>query len=433
MDNLLTQFSSTDSEHRSVLLWYSLLCAAMVLAGCSGYLPSGIAGSLPFTMALGGFLSALGERIGVVREYLGGGPILIIFGSSLMVASGLIPENVSASVAHFIRDEGFLTFFISALITGSLLGMDRKLLLRSAIWYLPVIISGVIVALLLAGLMGIVLGTGFVEAIFYVALPVMGGGMGAGAVPLAEIFANILGTNAADVLSKMMPAVVLGNLVAIVAAGLLEKLGKIRPGLSGHGKLLKSQKSQKGLKAVGENIESIPDLAKIGTGLFIATGFYVLGYLLTAVIPLHPYALMVLMVGLVKGLGIMPGHFEESCALWGDFMVLIMTPALLACIGIGFTNLQQVLDVMTFSYFILVLATVTGAIIGTAVMGRLLGFYPIEASITAGLCMANMGGTGDVAVLSASRRMNLMPFAQVSSRIGGAFILLLATGLLGLF
>ena len=76
--------------------------------------------------------------------------------------------------------------------------------------------------------------------------------------------------------------------------------------------------------------------------------------------------------------------------------------------------------------------TLIGAVLGAGIVGRLLGFYPIESAITAGLCMANMGGTGDVAVLSASKRMELMPFAQISSRIGGAFMLILATALLGI-
>ena len=60
-------------------------------------------------------------------------------------------------------------------------------------------------------------------------------------------------------------------------------------------------------------------------------------------------------------------------------------------------------------------------------MGLLVGFYPVEAAITAGLCMANMGGTGDVAVLSAANRMELMPFAQISSRLGGAIILIIGS------
>jgi Na+/citrate or Na+/malate symporter len=72
-------------------------------------------------------------------------------------------------------------------------------------------------------------------------------------------------------------------------------------------------------------------------------------------------------------------------------------------------------------------------VLGAALLGKAVGFYPIESAISAGLCMANMGGTGDVAVLSASKRMQLMPFAQIASRLGGAIILLLAGLIIPLF
>ncbi|WP_331275070.1 2-hydroxycarboxylate transporter family protein [Chromobacterium vaccinii] len=64
-------------------------------------------------------------------------------------------------------------------------------------------------------------------------------------------------------------------------------------------------------------------------------------------------------------------------------------------------------------------------------IGFLLQMYPVDSAIVTA-CHSGLGGTGDVAILSASNRMDMMPFAQISTRIGGAAMIVLATLLMKL-
>jgi CCS family citrate carrier protein len=408
---------------------FSITAIVISIATFMGVVPGGLVGAIPFMMVLGAILNEIGNKTPIIKDYFGGGPIVIIFGSAALFTYGIIPESVSQMVAGFTKAGGFLSFYIAALITGSILGMDRKLLIKASLRYLPAILGGVVVALGLVGLVGGAIGYGMKEAILYIGIPIMGGGMGAGAVPLSEMFGEFFNTDVTKMLSIMIPALAMGNALAIVSAGILNRIGKNKKYLTGNGKLMRVESDDFVAKEITEAIS----YEMMAIGMLLATTFFVWGKILAKFIPIHSYALMIITVAVIKAFGIMPRKYEVGAFQFFRFVMVALTPALLIGIGAAYTDLAAVISAFTFQYIILVAVTIFGAIIGSGLVGHYMGFYPIESALTAGLCMANMGGTGDVAVLSAAHRMELMPFAQISSRLGGAFIIILATALLKIF
>lgn len=419
------------------LPWYvfAILAVIVLISTMIGTLPSGMIGALSFMIILGTVFNEIGNKLPIVRSYLGGGAIVAIFASAALVYFGIINESTTEIVTNFMKTNGFLDFYIAALITGSILGMSKKLLVDAAIRYLPAIIGGVICALGFVFIAGSLIGYGGKEAMFFISIPIMGGGMGAGAVPLSQIFASNMGQSAEEILSIMVPAVALGNAVAIVCGGVLNKVGKKSPKLSGEGQLLRKFKNDSSaLEAESQKDKRLVTIKNLGIGLLMSTTFFSVGTIISKFVPsIHAYAWMIIAVGIIKIAGWLPERLEICCNQWFQFIMTNLTPALLVGIGIAYTDLGEIISAFSLTYLVLVVVTVIGAVIGAGAVGYLVGFFPIESAITAGLCMANMGGTGDVAVLSAANRMELMPFGQISSRIGGAFMMILSSLLLQIF
>ncbi|WP_431801316.1 2-hydroxycarboxylate transporter family protein [Halobacillus andaensis] len=407
------------------LVWFMAVAALTLVSMYTGNLPGGMLGSLLVMMVLGELFGWIGDNTPVVKTYLGGGAIIAIFGAAYMVYAGLIPDSTVTMIDDFMKTGGFLNFYIAALITGSILGMNKKILIKVGLKYFLPIFGAVLGAMALAGLFGAIAGFSLRDAVLVIAMPIMGGGMGAGAVPMSQIYSELMGNDPSYYISMLVPALALGNVFAIIIASMLNILGKKVPSLTGNGQLLK------GFEYKEEKLTF--DIQKMGVGLMVAILFFTIGTLLAGFIPLHAYALMIIIVALAKIADVIPKSVLDGANQWYKFVAKNWTLALLFGIGIAYTDLNTVLEALTLQYILTVLGVVLGAVIGAGLLGKLVGFYPIESAITAGLCMANMGGTGDVAVLSSSRRMELMPFAQISSRLGGAIILLLAGLLIPLF
>lgn len=397
-------------------LLIAVLVAACMYARC---LPKGIVGSLLVLMTLGEGLNVIGNSVPIIRTYLGGS-VVCILGAAAIQSAGLIPEETHQAIDQFVNQEGFLVFYISALITGSLFNIDRNLLLRATIKLLPTALLSLSVGIGLSGIFGMLLGNSFLEGILYIGVPMTSGGMTAGTVPLSEMYASALGANAGDLLTQMAPATVLGNCVAIILGGFANNLGKKRPELTGNGRLVNDGREVKPRPPMK------PTFSLLCTGLVIALAFYGLGAFCHQFISVIPtYAWMIIAVVLVKGTGILSEELEDAAREWGQFAIHSWTAAALAGIGATLIDLKAIMHTITPFYLLAIVTVVITITLTAFFIGKLAGFYPLESAIAAGMCTTNMGGSGNVAVLSSAGRMELLPFAQIVTRSCGALMLTL--------
>lgn len=172
----------------------------------------------------------------------------------------------------------------------------------------------------------------------------------------------------------------------------------------------------------------------IAAGIYITAGFFMLGQLMAGkILPsifgvsIPSFAYMILFAALANIFGLIPEHLRQGVTQCQKFCAGKLVWIQMAGMGIAAIDFHTMLSVLSLSNLVIVILIVAGAVLGSALFGWIVGFYPIESGITAGLCMANMGGAGDLAVLGAAKRMGLMGYAQISSRIGGAIILLIAS------
>lgn len=402
------------------LPFYLIMLAILVAVISLGKLPNNILGAIAVLVLLGNLFHFIGTKIPIVRTYLGGGAVFCIFASATIATFGILPSSAVETTKSFVNNMGFLDFYIAALITGSILGMNRQLLIKASIRFIPVALLSMAISLLMVGLVGALIGNGFGNSILYVSLPVMAGGIGAGVVPLSGIYAHALAQPAAHIISRLIPASAMGNVLAIIGAALVSKFGESSKA-NGHGTLMDGDFSAEKPKEIKL------DITKMGVGLLVSLSFFMLGSIGNYFVPkIHSYAFMIIIVVICKVANLIPAYYEESAIMFNNLIVKNLTAAVLAGIGIALIDLNVLAQSLTWQFMLLCLTSIITISLSAGLIGKLFGLYPVEASITAGFCNNSMGGTGNVAVLSASNRMGLIAFAQMGNRMGGAIILIIS-------
>ena len=421
-----------NGKHNIMVIPPSVFLGGSVIVLLATYmerLPGNLFGGLALCTVIGYLIKYVCDHVSVLEKTFG--LALVAFFPAFLVYFHLIPDSAVEIVKNTVTGgSDFLSFYVGALLCGSILGMDRKVLIKAGTRYFIPIICGIIGAYGLGGLAGVMMGEDWKETLLFVAGPIMGGGNGAGAVPMSEIYSSHTGIGSDVYYARLYPALAMGNWVSIFMAIILNAAGNRFKGITGNGKLIQGMDSEK----KDGRYEYKMTLQDLGTGLFLTGAFFIFGNVVSKFIPaIHAYAFTIIGVAVVKIVGILPGKLEFCAIKWYNFMSSNFTVIIMAGVGLAMFDIASFFETLSPAFLLISAVVVVGGVIGAGLGGILVKFFFVESAITAGLCMSNAGGSGDVQILSASNRMELMPFAQISSRLGGALILIIQSVLATMF
>jgi len=385
----------------------------------TGKVPSDILMGITL-LAVGGFTCAeIGKRLPIIR-HIGAAAIFATFIPSALAYYKLLPAPILASVIEFTKLSNFLYLFIAAIIVGSILGRDRKVLVAGFVKIFVPLAAGTVMAGIVGTLVGTLLGIGAYKTFFFLVVPIMAGGVGEGAIPLSMGYSAILHEPQGVLFAQVLPPVMLGSLSAIVFAGLLNFVGKRYPHLTGEGRL---QLAEHGDIEHEEEAPqpALPDIQTVAAAAVTAVTLYLVGVLGQRLFDFPaPVLMLVLAVALKLSRAVSP-ELEQGAHHVYRFFAAAVTYPLLFAIGVALTPWDKLMAAFTLPNLITILATVA-SLMGTGfVVARVLGMFPIDVAIV-NACHSGQGGTGDVAILTAANRLALMPFAQIATRIGGAIV-----------
>jgi malate:Na+ symporter len=389
-----------------------------VIAGfaLTGTVPSDILMAIVL-LSMGGFTCAeLGKRISIIRN-IGAAAIFATFIPSFLAFHHLLPASILGSVTNFTKDSNFLYLFIACIIVGSILGMDRGVLIKGFLKIFIPLIAGSIAGAIIGTIIGVLLGLGAYHTFFFVVVPIMSGGVGEGAIPLSIGYAQILHQQQGDLFAQVLPPVMLGSLTAILLAGTLNYVGKKYPNLTGEGRLQPGEHDE--LAFEESDVDDHVDVTTIAAAVVTAVTLYLIGALAQRLFGFPaPVAMLIIAVALKLARAVSRSLQLGAFHVYKFFSTAVTYPLLFA-IGISLTPWDKLVAAFTLPYLITIVSTVVTIIATGFFVGDWMKMYPIDTAIVTA-CHSGQGGTGDVAILTAGNRMQLMPFAQIATRIGGA-------------
>ncbi|HEX7935522.1 MAG TPA: 2-hydroxycarboxylate transporter family protein [Paraburkholderia sp.] len=400
---------------------YFVLLALITGFAVTGKVPGEISMAIAVLAFFGFTCAEIGKRLPILRN-IGAAAIFATFVPSALTYYHVLPKPILGLTIEFTKSTNFLYLFIASIIVGSILSMDRRLLIKGFLKIFVPLALGSIAACMVGIAVGAAFGLGVRHTLLYIVVPIMAGGVGEGAIPLSVGYSEIMHLPQGELFAQVLPPVMLGSLTAIVLAGALDMLGKRFPHLTGEGRLQVGETDE--MDPVEDEIRGHVDVTHIAAAGITAITLYLLGLMCRNLFGVPAPVAMLFLAVLVKLARAVSPQLQDGAFVVYKFFSTAVTYPLLFAIGVAMTPWDKLIAAFTFANIVTIVATVA-TLMGTGfLVGRRLKMYPIDTAIV-NACHSGQGGTGDVAILTAANRMQLMPFAQIATRIGGAIVVTL--------
>lgn len=413
------------------LKYYIPVLIILLVSMWTGTFLNNVIGGVVFLMVIGGLLSWIGGAIPFVGQYLGGSVLLPLFGGSALVYFGLVPDYLLENLSG-MSSAGAINLFIIALIVGSIFSIDRKMLIETTKKIIPLILGSLLAAIVFMVIASLISGKGILEGVFMVGAPSFTAGSAGTLGIVPEILGEALGQPASSFGGELFVYQNISNILCILAATVLNQIGLRKPELSGEGSLVNVEENEDVKSEVKEEIveeEPTPmagNMGKLTSGLIMSLAMVLLGSIIEGILPFMNFVAWASVLAIAfKAFGWVDDEQSENSALWQQFASNAFLPGILTLVGITSINLAELGTYFSLSNLFIIAMGLIGALLGSYIVAKWVGFYPIDSMISIGANLPTIGVVGSIQTLTVSNRMDLMGFATVANRVGGAIMTVL--------
>ena len=356
---------------------YFILLALIVGFSVTGKVPGEISMAIAVLAFFGFTCAELGKRLPLLRN-IGAAAIFATFVPSALTYYHVLPKPVLNLTVEFTKSTNFLYLFIASIIVGSILSMDRRVLIQGFVKIFIPLAAGSVAAAIVGTAVGTALGLGARHTLLHIVVPIMAGGVGEGAIPLSIGYSELMHLPQGEMFAMVLPPVMLGSLTAIILSGALDMLGKRFPAPDRQRPPAGRRIGRHDARERG-NPRPRRRLAHRGRrhhGHHAVPG----GLMAHKLFGLPAPVAMLFLAVLVKLARAVSPPLQEGAFVVYKFFSTAVTYPLLFAIGVAMTPWDKLTAAFTIVNVVTIVSTVA-TLMGTGfVVGRLMKMYPIDTA-----------------------------------------------------